>query len=93
MKVHNNYDNTALCNSLCVRGVQYVIYSTRGVVEWPIKHEAKPSALSATRTLLECCKSHPSARINWLIVTLPDLDRHLLVSRPLFCSDKPFPIV
>ena len=30
--------------SLCVRGVQYVIYSTRGVVEWLIKHEAKPSA-------------------------------------------------
>ena len=60
-----------------------MIYSTRGVVEWLIKHEAKPSALSATRTLLECCKSRtarPSARINWLIVTLPDLDRHLLVS-------------
>ena len=45
--------------------------STRGVVEWLIKHEAKPSALSDTRPLLECCKSctaRPSARINWLIV-------------------------
>ena len=55
-------------------------FSTRGVVEWLIKHEAKPIALSYTRTLLECCKSRtarPSVRINWLIVKLPDLDRHL----------------
>ena len=40
-----------------VRGVQYAIYSTSGVVECLIKHEAKPSALSDTRPLLECCKS------------------------------------
>ena len=50
---------------------QYAIYSTRGVVEWLIKHEAKLSALSDTRPLLECCKlctAQPSAHINWLIV-------------------------
>jgi hypothetical protein len=49
-------------------GVQYAIYSTRGVVEWLIKHEAK---LSDMRPLLECYKSfaaRPSACISWLIV-------------------------
>ena len=40
----------------CVHGVQYVIYSTRGVVEWLIKHEAKQSALSGMRPLLEGVK-------------------------------------
>lgn len=29
-----------------------------GVVEWLIKHEAKPSVISSTRPLLECHKSH-----------------------------------
>ena len=47
--------------------MQYAFYSTRGVVECLIKHEAKPSALSDTRPLLECCKSHTAlrARINY----------------------------
>ena len=30
-------------------------YSTRGGVEWQIQHEAKPSAVFATRPHLECC--------------------------------------
>ena len=34
-----------------------MIYGTRGVVEWLIKHEAKPSALSDTRPQPECHKS------------------------------------
>lgn len=49
-----------------------MVYSTRGVVECLIKHEAKPSALSDTRPLPECCKprsARPQAHINWLIVT------------------------
>ena len=35
-----------------------MIYGMRGVVEWLIKHEAKPSALSDTRPQPECHKSH-----------------------------------
>ena len=51
-----------------------MIYSTRGVVECLIKHEAELSAasLSYTRPHLEFCKScttRPQARINWLIVS------------------------
>ena len=37
-------------------------------------------AIYSTRPLLEYCKSctaRPSTRINWLIVTLSDLDRHV----------------
>ena len=34
-----------------------MIYGTRGVVEWVIKHKPKPSALSATRPQPECHKS------------------------------------
>ena len=30
-------------------------YSTRGGVEWQIQHEAKPSAVFATRPHPECC--------------------------------------
>ena len=58
--------------------MQYAIYSTRGVVEWLIKHEAKSRALSDTRPLLECCKSRTAlrARINWLIICHSDVDRH-----------------
>ena len=57
-----------------------MIYSMRGVVEWLIKYEAKPSALSDTRPLLECCKSctaQPRACINWFIVMFSDLDHHV----------------
>ena len=31
-----------------------MIHGTRGVVEWLIKHEAKPSALLASRPRVEC---------------------------------------
>ena len=62
---HNSYNNSTMSYftlSLCVHGVQYTIYSTRGVVEWLIKHKAKPSALSDTRPLLKCCKSYTAWR-------------------------------
>ena len=37
--------------------VLYAIYSTRGVVESQIEHEAKPSVLSDSRPHTECYKS------------------------------------
>ena len=49
--------------------MQYVVYSTRGVFSWLIKHSASPRALSATRPLLSCCKSRTAlrARINYYL--------------------------
>ena len=43
----------------------YAIYGTRGVVEWLIQHEAKPSALSDTRPQPECHKSR-KARLTYI---------------------------
>ena len=50
-----------------MRGVQYAIYSTRGVVSCLIKLSTSPRALSATRPLLSYCKSRTAlrARINY----------------------------
>ena len=47
-----------------------MIYGTRGVVEWLIKHEAKLSALSDTRPQPECHKSRKArlAYIKWFKV-------------------------
>ena len=42
-----------------------MIYGTRGVVEWLIKHEAKPSALSDTGPQPECHKSR-RARLTYI---------------------------
>ena len=50
--------------------MQYMIYCTRGVVSYPIKHLASPHALLATRTLLSCCKSRTAlhTRINYNLI-------------------------
>jgi hypothetical protein len=49
-----------------MHGVQFAIYSTRGVVSCLIKVSAN----------YKLCTARPSAHINWLIITLSDLDRH-----------------
>ena len=47
----------------------YEKYSTRGGVEWQIQHEAKPSAVFATRPHPECCIFRTS-RVNGALTNL-----------------------
>ena len=49
--------------------VMYEKYSTRGGVEWQIQHEAKPSAVFATRPHPECCIFRTS-RVNGALTNL-----------------------
>ena len=55
--VNDKYYLMLVQSSLCDSG-------TRGVVEWLIKHEAKPSALSSMRPQPECHKSRKAQHDN-----------------------------